>query len=190
MASLSVTPFIFENQQVRTLIKNGNLWFVAQDVCDALKITNSREAIAKLDDDEKDVALSDTLGGKQKVNIINESGMYFLTIRCRDAVKKGTLPHRFRKWVTSEVLHSIRKTGSYIGRKKSISLNQFIICPCCQKPANVLSTEKLNRHRIEVLAICSSIRCPEQAFKIEIYFSHYLQEEAGIRVGKVMMLRG
>ncbi len=116
--------------------------------------------------------------------------MYFLTIRCRDAVKKGTLPHRFRKWVTSEVLPSIRKTGSYIGRKKSISLNQFIICPCCQKPANVLSTEKLNRHRIEVLAICNSIRCPEQAFKIEIYFSHYLQEEAGIRVGKVMMLRG
>ncbi|TNH43675.1 BRO-N domain-containing protein [Photorhabdus luminescens] len=52
MASLSVTPFIFKNQQVRTLIKNGNLWFVAQDVCDALKIINSREAIAKLDDEK------------------------------------------------------------------------------------------------------------------------------------------
>ncbi|CDG95159.1 Similarities with phage-related protein (fragment) [Xenorhabdus bovienii str. puntauvense] len=101
MANLSVTPFMFENQQVRTLTKSGNPWFVAQDVCDALKIKNSRDAIAKLDD-EKGVALTDTLSGEQKINIINESGMYFLTIRCRDAVKIGTLSHRFRKWVTRD----------------------------------------------------------------------------------------
>lgn len=108
MANLSVTPFMFENQQVRTLTKSGNPWFVAQDVCDALKIKNSRDAIAKLDD-EKGVALTDTLGGEQKINIINESGMYFLTIRCRDAVKIGTLSHRFRKWVTSVVLPTIER---------------------------------------------------------------------------------
>ncbi|TDB43344.1 hypothetical protein C5468_23705 [Photorhabdus luminescens subsp. mexicana] len=111
--NVAITPFTFQDKQIRTLVKNGEPWFVAQDICDALKIANSRDAIAKLDDDEKDVALTDTLGGKQNLNIISESGMYFLTIRCRDAIKSGTLPYRFRKWVTGEVLPAIRKTGSY-----------------------------------------------------------------------------
>lgn len=110
MTTLAVTPFTFENHEVRTLLKNGEPWFVAQDVCVALKIQNVTQAVEKLDDDERSMF---NIGRQGSVNIINESGMYFLTIRCRDAVKPGTLPHRFRKWVTSEVLPQIRKTGSY-----------------------------------------------------------------------------
>ncbi|WP_291973030.1 BRO family protein, partial [Candidatus Symbiopectobacterium sp.] len=98
---------------VRTVIINDEPWFVAKDVCDALKLTNSRMSLQALDDDEKGVSSIYTLGGQQDLAIISESGMFTLVLRCRDAVKQGTLPHRFRKWVTSEVLPSIRKTGNY-----------------------------------------------------------------------------
>jgi prophage antirepressor-like protein len=112
-STIQAIEFGFEDFQIRTLIRNGEPWFVAQDVCNVLKITNNRDALLKLDSDEKGVGLTDTLGGSQRVSIINESGLYTLILRCRDAVKKGTLPWRFRKWVTGEVLPSIRKTGSY-----------------------------------------------------------------------------
>lgn len=117
MTKSVITPFSFENHQIRTVIINSEPWFVASDVCSALKISNVSDALYKLDDDEK---LSLGLTEAQKIdkmaremNIISESGMYTLVLRCRDAVKQGTLPHRFRKWVTNEVLPSIRKTGKY-----------------------------------------------------------------------------
>lgn len=115
-SSSASAPIVFSFDQsfnVRVIMRDGDPWFVAADVCDALGIANSRDALEKLDDDEKGVALTDTLGGQQKVGIINESGLYTLILRCRDATKPGTLPHKFRKWVTNEVLPSIRKTGGY-----------------------------------------------------------------------------
>jgi prophage antirepressor-like protein len=112
----NVTAFSFESScQIRTIIRNGDPWFVAADVCAALKLSNPTKSVAALDDDEK--ALTSIQGlsrGNEQANIISESGLYFLTIRCRDAVKPGTLPHRFRKWVTSEVLPQIRTTGFYV----------------------------------------------------------------------------
>ncbi|OOF43444.1 antirepressor [Rodentibacter trehalosifermentans] len=108
-----LSTFNFESNSIRTLAINNELWFVAKDLCDAINISNYRDAIERLDEDEKGVALTDTLGGKQEMNIVSESGMYTLILRCRDAVKKGSIPHRFRKWVTSEVLPQIRKTGKY-----------------------------------------------------------------------------
>ena len=108
-----LSTFKFESNSIRTLVINNEPWFVAKDLCNAINISNYRDAIERLDEDEKGVALTDTLGGKQEMNIVSESGMYTLILRCRDAVKKGSIPHRFRKWVTSEVLPQIRKTGSY-----------------------------------------------------------------------------
>lgn len=108
-----LSTFNFENSVIRVIAVNGEPWFIAKDVCEATGISNYRDAIERLDDDEKGVALTDTLGGKQEMNIISESGMYTLILRCRDAVKKGSVPHRFRKWVTAEVLPQIRKTGQY-----------------------------------------------------------------------------
>ncbi|MBG6243554.1 MAG: hypothetical protein EKE20_17955, partial [Candidatus Symbiopectobacterium sp. Dall1.0] len=104
------TSFSFENHEVRTIVINGEPWFVAQDVCYALQIQNVTQAIERLDDDERSMF---NIGRQGEANIISESGMFTLVLRCRDAVKQGTLPHRFRKWVTSEVLPSIRKTGKY-----------------------------------------------------------------------------
>lgn len=105
--------FNFENSPIRVVEKQGEPWFVANDVCDVLGLTNPRKALTALDDDEKDVTSSYTLGGEQKINIINESGLYILILRSRKATQQGTVQHKFRKWVTSEVLPSIRKTGSY-----------------------------------------------------------------------------
>lgn len=108
-----LSTFKFESKSIRTLAINNEPWFVAKDLCNAINISNYRDAIERLDQDEKGVALTDTLGGQQEMNIVSESGMYTLILRCRDAVKKGSIPHRFRKWVTSEVLPTIRKTGKY-----------------------------------------------------------------------------
>lgn len=111
----NIVPFVFENFSIRVITDNqGNdPWFVAKDVCAALEITNHRDALTKLDEDERGVGSIDTPGGIQDVGMVNESGMYTLALRCRDAVTPGTLPYRFRKWVTGEVLPTIRKTGRY-----------------------------------------------------------------------------
>ncbi len=108
-----LSTFNFESNSIRTLAINNEPWFVAKDVCDAIGLTNSRISLIALDEDEKGVSLIYTPSGQQEVNIISESGMYTLILRCRDAVKKGSIPHRFRKWVTAEVLPTIRKTGKY-----------------------------------------------------------------------------
>lgn len=113
-----LSTFKFESNSIRTLAINNEPWFVAVDICRALNLSSTSMAIANLDDDEK-YTLSLTEGiegvGKQvqELNLVSESGMYTLILRCRDAVKKGSVPHRFRKWVTAEVLPAIRKTGKY-----------------------------------------------------------------------------
>jgi prophage antirepressor-like protein len=111
--SPALQSFNFENNAVRVIMREDNPWFVAADVCRALDIANSRDALDKLDEDEKDVGLTDTLGGRQQMSIISESGLYALILRCRDAMTVGTLAHRFRKFVTAEVLPAIRRYGSY-----------------------------------------------------------------------------
>lgn len=115
MSELSV--FNFDSQALRTLTRNGEPWFIAADVCEALAIKNHRDSVDRLDDDEKGVASTDTLGGQQEMLIVNESGLNAIILRCRDAMTKGTPAHKYRKWVTSEVLPSIRKTGQYIAPK-------------------------------------------------------------------------
>ncbi|MCR5555796.1 MAG: Bro-N domain-containing protein [Bacteroidales bacterium] len=96
------------NQPVRVEIIGGEPWFVAKDVCDALTIEKHRDAVSRLDDDERGSVVVDTLGGKQSVSAVNESGLYNLIFQSRKPEAKV-----FRKWVTGEVLPSIRKTGSY-----------------------------------------------------------------------------
>lgn len=94
---------------VRIVIRNGNPWFVAKDVCDILELGNSRSSLALLDEDEKDVHSMDTPGGKQEMTIISEPGLYSLILRSRKPEAKA-----FKRWVTHEVIPSIRKTGGYL----------------------------------------------------------------------------
>jgi len=110
MSELAV--FKFRNAfPVRVSGRNGDPWFVAADVCKALSISNARDAISRLDDDEHmTVAFSDGRPGHgaQKVNIISESGLYALVIRSNKPEAR-----EFRKWITAEVLPTIRRTGRY-----------------------------------------------------------------------------
>ncbi len=100
--------FTYKAHQVRTVIISGEIWFVAKDVCDILEITKYRDAISKLDDDERGLAKVDTLGGTQDMAIISEPGLYTLLMRSNKPEAKP-----FRRWVTHDVLPAIRKTGSY-----------------------------------------------------------------------------
>ncbi|MEQ0232733.1 BRO family protein [Klebsiella sp. CN_Kp116] len=109
MNALSVFSFQ-ENHPVRVVLVNGEPWFVALDVTKALRLTNPTMALKALDDDER---AKFNLGRQGETNIISESGLYTLILRCRDAVKQGTTAWRFRKWVTNEVLPAIRKSGEY-----------------------------------------------------------------------------
>ena len=109
-ASSNVIPFDFHGQGVRATTIDGEPWFVASDVCRILSIVNTTQAVQALDDDERSMF---NIGPQGPVNIINESGLYTLILRNRDAVKKGSKPHAFRRWVTSEVLPSIRKHGRF-----------------------------------------------------------------------------
>jgi len=115
------TIFSFESSShIRMLIIDERPYFVAQDVCKALAIQAVDVALRKLDADEKGTYSVRTHGGYQSQSVISESGLYTLILRCRDAVTPGTIPYRFRKWVTSEVLPSIRQTGSYAHRQQEL----------------------------------------------------------------------
>ncbi|WP_338813727.1 BRO family protein [Bernardetia sp. Wsw4-3y2] len=100
--------FQYKTSQIGTIQNEDTILFVAKDVCDVLGLGNAREAITSLDDDEKLKSVILTSGQKREVNVITESGMYALIFRSRKPEAK-----KFRKWVTSVVLPTIRKTGKY-----------------------------------------------------------------------------
>ena len=112
---MSALSFCFESNQVRVLGTIVNPLFVALDICKALGFTNHRKAISDHVDPE-DISKMEitTNGGKQEVNCVNESGMYALIFGSKLPSAK-----RFKKWVTSEVLPAIRKTGQYSATEKS-----------------------------------------------------------------------
>jgi anti-repressor protein len=103
---------IFENSGVRlrSVFVDGEPWFVAGDICKAVEIGNTSDAMHRLDEDEKGVVSIDTPGGMQQLRTVNESGMYALILRSRS---QEPAVIKFRKWVTSEVLPAIRRTGGY-----------------------------------------------------------------------------
>lgn len=103
-----ITNWNFSGQQVRTVEVNGEPWWVLSDVCRVLEISTPAKVSGRLDEDEKGMTSIHTLGGKQNISIINESGLYSVILRSDKPQAKP-----FRKWVTSEVLPTLRKTGSY-----------------------------------------------------------------------------
>ena len=105
-----IIPFEFESHALRVnLDAAGQPWFVAADVCAALELPETHKAIARLDDDEKGRNSIPTPGGQQEMSVVNESGLYNLVLGSRKSEAK-----RFKRWITHEVLPSIRKTGSYV----------------------------------------------------------------------------
>lgn len=105
--------------EIRSVMVNGEPLFVAKDVCEALDIKFHRDVIAKLDDDERGRSVVvDTLGGRQPMATVNESGLYTLIFQSRKPEARA-----FRKWVTQEVLPNIRKYGFYMTPEKAMDVS-------------------------------------------------------------------
>ena len=103
---------IFENPDfgaVRSILIDGDPWFVAADVCKALEIEKTNRALSRLDDDEKGAHSVSTPGGRQRMSIISESGLYSLILGSRKPEARA-----FKRWITHEVIPSIRKHGAYM----------------------------------------------------------------------------
>lgn len=111
---------IFEKQEfgaIRTTVQNGEPWFIANDVLRILAVSNSKDALRTLDDDEKTgVDIIDPHGRLQKTNCISEAGLYSIILRSRKPEAKA-----FKRWITHEVIPSIRKTGGYIEGQEHMS---------------------------------------------------------------------
>ena len=102
---------VFQNDQfgeIRITTIDGEPWFVAVDVCRALEIGDTHKAVSRLDEDEKGRSSIPTLGGDQDLLIVNEPGLYTLVLGSRKPEAKT-----FKRWITHEVIPSIRKSGSY-----------------------------------------------------------------------------
>jgi len=135
--------FNYGDNQVRTVLKDGEPWFVAKDVCEVFGDTNYRRSISRLDGDEKGVSPVDTPGGKQDVTIVNEAGLYTLLFHMQPQKKKTMTEEqyeervqslkRFKRWVTHDVLPIIRKTGGYVANEDMFVESYFSALDDTQK---------------------------------------------------------
>jgi prophage antirepressor-like protein len=103
-------------QEIRTIEKSGEVWFITKDACDVLELNNVGQALTRLDEDEKNtIILNDGNRGNPNLSIINEPGLYSLILTSRKPEAKT-----FKRWITHEVIPSIRKTGSYSVNPSSV----------------------------------------------------------------------
>lgn len=113
----TMQTFNYDNNQVRTVLQDGEPWFVLKDVCKVLNLSTPKRVAERLDNDEVSLThLIDAIGRSQKTTIINESGLYGVILRSDKPQAKP-----FRRWVTHEVLPAIRKTGSYTDTENKFS---------------------------------------------------------------------
>lgn len=184
----NVQEFKFENLPLNVIDKAGETWFIAKEVCKILGISNSRDAVSKLDEDE--VGKTDTidsLGRHQEVLIINESGLYTLIIRSNKPNAR-----KFRKWVTGEVLPSIRKTGGYgISGKDNVLINLYEKVADLQSQVMVLQ-EKVSNIQIGQL-MCRQDKYNSERFRKEIirlyndgYSTRVIAKMFGVSINKVL----
>lgn len=142
--------FDYQGKQVRTVVKNGEPWFVAKDVCDVLEISKYRDAVSRLDCDERASVLVDTPGGPQDMAAINEPGLYALIMVSRKPEAK-----LFKRWITHEVIPAIRKTGHYDVNERRLPRTYI------EALEELVATEKARMALEEQLAL--------QAPKVELY---------------------
>lgn len=182
--------FLFNDQQVRTVVRDGEPWFVGKDVADILGYSDTAQAVRKrIDDEDKGVVEMTTPGGKQNMVVINESGLYSLILSSKLPTAKA-----FKRWVTSEVLPTIRKHGAYMDTdiiEKSLADPDFLI-----QLATTLKEEK--QRRIEAEA-----KIAADEHKVDFYnavgstsatltverFAKLVTEKLGINTGRNRMFQ-
>lgn len=160
----NIIPFAFEGADVRVMMRVDAPWFVLADVCRVLEIGNPRQAATRLDDDEKGVITNDTPGGSQDMTIINESGLYSLVMTSRKEAAR-----RFKKWVTAEVLPTIRRTGRYempVTAQATASVSVSMPAPApVPVTRGVLSSRERNS-QIALVKLVNDLFGPEKAAAI------------------------
>ncbi|MDV5190192.1 BRO family protein [Acinetobacter baumannii] len=130
----NVSVFNFNKNEVRTIVKeDGEIWFVLSDVCNVLEIGNPSDAARRLDNDE--VTLDIIEGNHRPTNLVNESGLYSLVLTSRKPEAK-----QFKKWVTSDVLPSIRKNGGYIVGQE-VDSPEILMAKALQVANNILESK-------------------------------------------------
>ncbi len=178
---------IFENKDfgsVRVVEQDGEPWFVAKDVCNILGIDSSNVSRSGfLDEDEKGLYIIQTLGGEQNILFVSESGLYSLVFRSRKPEAKA-----FSKWVRSEVLPSIRKTGSYSVTAQGIApvsqdfqavFKAMSLFMDKNQAALCANTAVKNLHNTDLLALAGATHLPTQDDR-QFYTPTELGKESGV----------
>ena len=179
---------VFENQdfgQLRTVMVDGEPWFVAADVCRALELGNTAQALTRLDVDEKGVILNDTPGGKQEMSTVNEPGFYSLVLGSRKPEAKA-----FKRWVTHEVLPALRKTGRYTMPNAEPELPDKYMAHM-EKLTALLLANNLATIRAALQIQCQGRRCtaPQEPDMGNLYSKNYKVVAAGYAEQVMELLR-
>lgn len=152
----------YENSEIRTIEKNGEPWWVLADVCRVLELSSPHKIADRLDEDEKGRNLIPTHGGNQEMTVINESGLYNVILRSDKPQAKP-----FRKWVTSEVLPTIRRHGAYMTEQtieKALANPDFLI-----QLATQLKSEQEQRRKLETTVAVQEQQIAELQPKASYY---------------------
>lgn len=120
--------FDYGENQVRTILKDEQPWFIAKDVCNVLELNDVSKAVSRLDEDEKGTSTILTPGGSQNLLIINEAGLYSLILTSRKEEAKT-----FKRWITHDVLPTIRRTGGYVANEDMFVESYFSALDDAQK---------------------------------------------------------
>ncbi len=157
--------FTYNGNEVRTVQKDGEPWWVLKDVCEVLGISKYRDTAARLEDDEREPIRVDTLGGAQEMLCVNESGLYNVILRSDKPEAKP-----FRKWVTSEVLPSIRRHGAYMTPEtlEAAILNPDLLIRLCTALKDEQDKNKALQAANSTLAVDNQIMKPKADYFDEI----------------------
>lgn len=160
---------IFENERfgrVRTIEQNGEPWFIAKDVCECLSIGKYRDAVSRLEEDERGSVEMDTPGGRQSLSAVNEYGLYSLVLSSRKPEAK-----EFKRWITHEVIPAIRKTGGYISGAKEMS-DEEIMAKALLIGKRTIEQQQLRIQNLEVtnseLTVSNTIMRPKADYFDEL----------------------
>lgn len=200
---------IFKNDEfgsIRTFVKNGEYWFVGRDVCNAFQDKNPNRSIGRIDDcDKRSLKIKDSLGREQTVTVINESGLYALLfamqpqkahnhgvsdeypIEIKERIEKL---RRFKRWVTHDVLPTLRKTGSYSmspQENKRDTQNDAIL-QVLMKNTEVLQAIVQQNQQIMIALTNLSVNDAKRTMEIQPYTSHQGQKGDGKRSKRITIL--
>ena len=160
---------IFENERfgrVRTIEQNGEPWFIARDVCECLSIGKYRDAVSRLEEDERGSVEMDTPGGRQSLSAVNEYGLYSLVLSSRKPEAK-----EFKRWITHEVIPAIRKTGGYISGAKEMS-DEEIMAKALLIGKRTIEQQQLRIQNLEIknseLTVSNTIMRPKADYFDEL----------------------